>query len=157
MSSRQHDYRRRDRSWERDDRDKARDRDRDRDRDRGRYSRRRSRSRSPRRTGTDSRRTGTYYQSIHSHNGLIVVQIDVTMEEIRMTGIPGSPVGAMNESDETQLGRTEKKTGIDITRRRVKARRARMQSPSQGGLVSGAHGWILSPGRQGNVDRKSVV
>lgn len=50
MSSSRHDYRRRDRSWEQDDRDKGRDRDRDRDRDR--YSRRRSsRSRSPRRSG----------------------------------------------------------------------------------------------------------
>ncbi|KAF8503634.1 hypothetical protein F5888DRAFT_1799932 [Russula emetica] len=36
MSSR-HDYRRRDRSWERDDRDKGRDRERERDRDRDRY------------------------------------------------------------------------------------------------------------------------
>jgi hypothetical protein len=74
MSSR-HDYRRRDRSWERDDRDKGRDRDRDRDRDkdrdRDRYSRRKSsRSRSPRRSGTDSRRSGMSYQSTLYYDGL---------------------------------------------------------------------------------------
>lgn len=65
MSSR-NDHRRRDRSWERIDRDRDRDRHRERDRggdrgrgDRYRDARRRSRSRSPRRSEND-RRTGAF-------------------------------------------------------------------------------------------------
>lgn len=154
MSSR-HDHRRRDRSWERDDRDKGRDRDRDRDRDRGRYSRRRtsrSRSRSPRRAGTDSRRPGKCYSfqfnSIQflqlSHTLTNMIQIDVTTEEIGMrtgeTGIPGSPVGVMSETDEMELGGgTERRTGIGMTGRRGKARRTGMQSPSRRGSLNGVY------------------
>lgn len=140
MSSR-HDYRRRDRSWERDDRDKGRDRDRDRDRDR--YSRRRSsRSRSP-------RRSGMYYQSTLSYNlsTVLLLQIDVTMEEIGMrtgeTGIPGTHAAAMSEIDETHLGGMEKRTGIGMRGTRGMDRRVGMQSTTQRGLL-----WIQSPGRQ---------
>jgi hypothetical protein len=151
MSSR-HDHRRRDRSWERDDRDKGRDRDRD----RGRYSRRRShsrsRSRSPRRAGTDSsRRPGMCHTSITpyflSHKRAPPksrIQTDVTTEEIGTrtgeTGIPGTPVGAMTESDGTQLGGTGTRTGIGRTGRRGKARRVRMQNPSPSALENGVHG-----------------
>jgi hypothetical protein len=71
-------------------------------------------------------------------------------------GIPGSPVGAMNESDETHLGGTERRTGIGMTGRRGKARRVGMQSPSRRELVSGVYGWILSPGRQGNLHNRTV-
>ena len=150
MSSR-HDHRRRDRSWERDDRDKGRDRDRD----RGRYSRRRShsrsRSRSPRRTGTDSSRrpgmcpTSLYtFSHINGRRPKSRIQTDVTTEEIGTrtgeTGIPGTPVGAMTESDGTQLGGTETRTGIGRRGRRGKARRVRMQSPSPSALENGVHG-----------------
>ena len=144
MSSR-NDYRRRDRSWERDDRDKDRDRDRGRDR----YSRRRSsRSRSPRRGGADSRRSGMCYQYIHlftsTENGLTVIQIDVTTVEIGTmtdgTGTRGSPIAAMSESDEMQVGGTEKRTGIGMTGTRGKARRVVMRSVRQRGIVSRAHG-----------------
>ena len=143
MSSR-HDYRRRDRSWERDDRDKGRDRDRDRDRDR--YSRRRSsRSRSP-------RRPGMYYQSTLSYNRSTMVQIDVTTEETGMmrgeTGIPGTHAAAMSEIDETGLGGMERRIGIGMRGTKGMERRAVMQSTIQRELLSGVHGWIQSPGMQ---------
>lgn len=143
MSSR-HDYRRRDRSWERDDRDKGRDRDRDRDRDR--YSRRRSsRSRSP-------RRSGMCYQSTLSYNRSTVLQIDVTMEETGMrtgeTGIPGTHAAAMSEIGETHPGGMERRTGIGMRRTKGTERRVGMQSTRQRGLLSRVHGWIQSPGRQ---------
>jgi hypothetical protein len=70
-----------------------------------------------------------------------MIQTDVTTEE---TGIPGSPVDAMSESDETHLGETERRTGIG---RRGKARRVGMQNPSQRRL------WIQ---RQGNLRNRTV-
>jgi hypothetical protein len=82
------------------------------------------------------------------------------MEEIGTrtgeTGIPGTPVGAMSESDETHLGGTVTKTGTGTTGRRGKARRAGMQSPSRIGLENGVDGWIPSPGRQGNLRNRTV-
>lgn len=72
------------------------------------------------------------------------IQTDVTTEEIGTrtgeTGIPGTPVGAMTESDGTQLGGTGTRTGIGRTGRRGKARRVRMQNPSPSALENGVHG-----------------
>jgi hypothetical protein len=66
------------------------------------------------------------------------------MEEIGMrtgeTRIPGSPVGAMSESDETEVGGTERRIGIGMTGRRGKTRRAGMQSPSRRGSLNGVYG-----------------
>ena len=82
------------------------------------------------------------------------------MEEIGTrtgeTGIPGTPAGAMSESDETHLGGTATKTGTGMTGRRGKARRAGMQTPSRIGLESGVDGWIPSPGRQENLCNRTV-
>jgi len=70
-------------------------------------------------------------------------------------GIPGTHVAAMNESDETHLGETEKKTGIGTSGTRGMSRRVRMQSTVQRGLVSGVCRWIQSPGRQGNPQNRN--
>jgi hypothetical protein len=97
-----------------------------------------------------------YQSTLSLATAYIEIQIDVTMEEIGTrtdeTGIPGSPVGAMSESDETHLGGMERRTGIGMIRRRGKARRVGMQNPSQRGL----YGWIQSPGRQRNLCNRTV-
>ena len=162
MSSR-HDYRRRERSWERDDRDKDRDRDRDRDR----YSRRRSsrsRSRSPpRRGGTESRRSGMRHQPIRPFiprtkiviYSFFLMQTGVTMEGTgKTTGetrIRASPVAAMNETDGMPAGETERKTGAGMTGTGGKATRVGTQSVTMTrGAASGRYGWIPSPWTRGN-------
>jgi hypothetical protein len=95
-----------------------------------------------------------YYQSTLSYNlsTMLLLQIDVTMEEIGMRtgepGIPGTHAAAMSEIDGTHLGGMEKKTGIGMRGTRGMDRRVGMQSTTQRGLLSGVHGWIQSPGRQ---------
>jgi len=74
------------------------------------------------------------------------------MEEIGTrtgeTGIPGTHAVVMSEIDGTHLGGTEKRTGIGMRGTREMERRVGLQSTRQRGLLSGAHGWIQSPGRQ---------
>lgn len=60
--------------------------------------------------------------------GLIVIQIDVSMDEIGMTtGGIGTHAAAMSETDETHLGGMEKKIGIGMRGTKGMARRVGMQ------------------------------
>jgi hypothetical protein len=86
------------------------------------------------------------------------MQIDATMEGMRTsaTGIRGSPVVAMSETDERQVGGTEKKIGIGMTGTRGKATRVGIQSAMTRGVASAKHGWIQSPGRRGKPRNRKV-
>jgi hypothetical protein len=100
----------------------------------------------------DDQACATDPHCLTTYNRSTVLQIDVTMEEIRMrtgeTGIPGTHAAAMSEVDETYLVGMEKRTGIGMRGTRRTERRVGLQSTRQRGLLSGVHGWIQSPGRQ---------
>lgn len=72
------------------------------------------------------------------------------------TGIRGTPVAAMNETDEMPVEETEKKTGVGMTGTGGKATRAGTQSMMTRGVPSGRHGWIPSPRTRGNPHNRKV-
>lgn len=90
----------------------------------------------------------------------ILMQTGVTMEGKGMTtgetGIRGSPVAAMNETDEMLVGETERKTGVGMTGTGRKATRVGTQSVMTRGVASGRHRWIPSPRTRGNLLNREV-